>query len=67
LKHPIAPIAPNTARVYRHVPLERILAGQNLFADIAGRRVAQVFLIMVNSLLAFFERNVANAAKIAPI
>jgi hypothetical protein len=49
-KRLLAPIAPNTARVNRHVPSERILAGHNLFADIAGR-VAQVNLIVFHSLL----------------
>jgi len=38
-------LAPNNAQVFRHVPIERQLAGHNSVADIAGR-AAQVSVIV---------------------
>jgi hypothetical protein len=65
-KRAIASVAPNIAQVYRHVPSERILARQNLVADITDR-VAQVDLIVVTSDSPSFERLVAPAANVTPI
>jgi hypothetical protein len=64
-KSVFAHVAPNTAAVFGHVVIERLLVAQNLFAD-SARGVAQVDLKVLQAARTVQVRLLAHTAAVPP-
>jgi hypothetical protein len=65
-KRAVAQLAPNAALVFRQVVHERVLVGQHLAADAAGRG-AQVHIEMTHATRSVAVRLLAHAANEPPV